>query len=132
MLSYGNGKTAEETATEIATEILCQRRFFWLKEKIRAVLSRLSEEEQALVEVRYFGKKKSRISNVFIEKKTGKPWSERKYFRRHERLCEKLDAMIKGVGITKEIYETDFAPTELFDTVERLVERKEAQYSSVS
>ena len=40
--------------------------------------------------------------------------------------------MIKGVGITKEIYETDFAPTELFDTVERLVERKEAQYSSVS
>lgn len=132
LLSYGNGKTAEETATEIATEILCQRRFFWLKEKLQAVLNRLSEEERALVEVRYFGKKKSRLDCVCVEKKTGKPWSERKYFRKHERLCEKLDAMIKGMGITKEIYESDFAPTELFDTVERFVERKERQYSSVS
>lgn len=132
LLSYGNGKSAEETAIEIAFEILSQRNFRWLKERLQAVLARLSEEERTLVEIRYFGKKKARFSEVCIEKSTGKPWSERKYFRRQDRLSKKLEAIVKGVGLTEEVFERDFACTELVQAVAKFVERKENQYSSVS
>ena len=132
LLSYGNGKSAEETATEIALEIVYQKRFSWLKDKLDLVFNRLSEEERALVEVRYFRKNKNRLSEVCREKTTGKLWSERKYFRRQERLSKKLEAMVKGVGLTEETFQEEFANTELIDSVRRFVERKENQYSSVS
>ena len=131
LLSYGNGKSAEETAMEIAYEIVCQRKFSWLKETLKGVIERLSEVERALVEVRYFGKKRTRLLEVCKEKSTGRLWSERKYFRCQDRLSQKLEAMIKR-AVSEEIFERDFASTDLIEAVGKFVQKKEDQYSSVS
>ena len=132
LLSYDGRWTAEQTAEYLAKEIIEMRRLEWLKGKVKRVLDKLTEEERALVEVRYFRKNKNRLSEVCREKTTGKLWSERKYFRRQERLSKKLEAMVKGVGLTEETFQEEFANTELIDSVRRFVERKENQYSSVS
>lgn len=131
LLSYGNGKSAEETAMEIAYEIVCQRKFSWLKETLKGVIDRLSEVERALVEVRYFGKKRTRLLEVCKEKSTGTLWSERKYFRCQDRLSQKLEAMIKR-AVSEETFERDFASTDLIEAVGKFVQKKEDQYSSVS
>ena len=122
LLSYGNGKSAEETAMEIAYEIVCQRKFSWLKETLKGVIDRLSEVERARVEVRYFGKKRTRLLEVCKEKSTGTLWSERKYFRRQAKAAEKVSAMFYGAGLTQERYLTEFVDMDIFRKIHRFVE----------
>lgn len=127
VLSYKSNLTAEQLAEYLVGEILEKQRFVWLKERVRAVLDKLNELEKTMVAVRYFGKK--RKEKLPKDTPFGK-WSERKYFREQERLGEKLVGMLLSAGITREVFEHWFLPTELFGKVRTYSKRQRKDVSS--
>ncbi len=118
LLSYDNGKSAVEIATYLAGEILEMRRLEWLKGKVAEVLARLTDVERTLVEIRYFGKTKR--LKCLLQKQKGtqplrKPFlTERTYFRRQQRLGEKLCGLFTLYGLTEDRFLTEFLPMEIF------------------
>ena len=73
-----------------------------------------------MVGARYFGKKK-----IPLHKAGEEPWSERKYFRRLEKVENKLGGMLIVAGITKEFFETRLMGVELIKKVYRHVQKRE-------
>ena len=59
------------------------------------------------------------IGKIFLNKLGlgGAAWSERKYFRRQNKLCERLGGALDRVGITEEVYLRDFAGLAIFQKV---------------
>ncbi|MBR2647127.1 MAG: hypothetical protein IKD47_06195 [Clostridia bacterium] len=49
-------------------------------------------------------------------------WSERAYFRRQQRLSEKVGAMLRASGLTKEKYLQEFASLEIFKKIHQYIE----------
>ena len=121
VLSYGSKKTAEQLTEYIAGEIIVKRNLECLKQDLEKVLDKLSDVEKCLVEIRYFGKRKQ-LRDFFKSEKGGEIWNEGKYFRRQKRLGEKLAAMMRSVGLTKERYLAEFAQVEIFKKIARFVE----------
>lgn len=126
ILSYRSPMAAERLAEYLAEEILCKDRLLWLKERIERLLEKLDKVERALVEIRYFGRKKR--MGEFLKAESEGGWSERKYFRMQDKLGEKLESLLHGLGVTKEVYLRDFEQTEIFKTVRK----KAARISSVA
>ncbi len=125
LLSYGNGKSAEETATYLAGEILQMRRLEWLKERVNEVLSKLTDVERTLVSVRYFGKKKRGkfLLGKRQEERLRPPlWTERTYFRKQQRLGEKLCGLFLLCGITEEVFMREFFVMQTFKKIYEGVE----------
>lgn len=123
VLSYKSRLSAEELAEYLAEEILRKEKLEWLRSVVEGVLKKLSDLERALLAIRYFGK--TRAAKNFTAAVAGRvtAWSEREYFRRQKRLSEKVGAMLRCAGMTKEKYLTEFAELELFKKVHRFVER---------
>jgi len=49
-------------------------------------------------------------------------WSERTYFRKQQRLGEKVAAMLRVSGVTKEVFDRDFSRLGIFKKIHRFVE----------
>ena len=121
ILSYDSKMTAERLAEYIAGEIITKRNLEGLKEDLEKVFGRLEETEKKLLEIRYFGKRKK--LRDFLKNGEGKEaWSERKYFRRQQRLGEKVALMMRSVGLTKERYDAEFAGLDIFQRIAKFVE----------
>ncbi len=125
ILSYRSGYTAERLALYLAEEILQKEKLEWLKERIERVLGKLSEVERTLVAIRYFGKERKIKRELADRKRNGEKyanvWSERKYFRRQNRLSEKVGAMLEGVGVTQEVFEREYAGLDIFKKIYKFV-----------
>ena len=116
VLSYNSPRTTEDLAEYLAKEILRKNNLLWLKGAIDGVLKRLNDTERALIEMRYFGKKK-----IPLHKEGEQPWSERKYFRQQQRVGEKVGGMLTVAGVTKEFFETRLEGVELIGKIHRFV-----------
>ncbi len=128
LLSYESSMTAERLAEYIAGEILCMDKLEWLKSTVEKVLDKLDEEERALLAIRYFGKRKKirrflALRHATEEDKNPNAWSEGKYFRRQHRLGEKVGAMLKSAGVTKEVYEQNYMHVDIFRKIHNFVEK---------
>ena len=125
LLSYEERWTAQQTAEYLAEEILNMRRLEWLKDRIEKMLSRLTDVERALTEIRYFGK--GRRLKSFLEKQknplTKRGWTERSYFRYQERLGEKLSSLLVLNGVTEEVYERELAPIDVIQKIFKAEQR---------
>ncbi len=134
LLSFDNRKSAEEAATEIAEEILEMRRLEWLKGKINEVLGRLTAVERMMVAIRYFGKVK-KIKSLFQKPRLdnplqGKALTERTYFRKQQRLGERLGVLLHAAGVTESVFTEEFLPMEIFAKIYRgVVEGKDRKIS---
>ena len=126
LLSYDGRWTAEQTAEYLAEEILNMRRLEELKEKVERVLSRLTDVDKTLVEIRYFGK--GRKLQGFLQKQknplTKRSWTERSYFRYQERLGEKIASLLALEGITEEKYKREFSPIDVMQKIEQMLKRR--------
>ena len=116
VLSYNSPRTTEDLAEYLAKEILRKNNLLWLKGAIDGVLKRLDDTERALIEMRYFGKKK-----IPLHKEGEQPWSDRKYFRQQQRVGEKVGGMLTVAGVTKEFFETRLEGVELIGKIHRFV-----------
>ncbi len=120
LLSYDNGKSAEEAAIYLAGEILEMRRLEWLKERVERVLARLTDVEKTLVAVRYFGKGK-RVKSLSKREKNDalcRPsFTERTYFRRQQRLGEKLCGLFVACEIDEVSFQKDYLSIPLFKKI---------------
>ena len=114
VLSFDSRTTAERLAEYIAGEIIVKERLQALKGQLDEVVDKLDETEKKLLAIRYFGKRK--LLCEFL-KNDSAAWSERKYFRRQNKLCERLGGALECVGITEEVYLRDFAGLAIFQKV---------------
>ena len=152
LLSYNGVWDTERLTEYLAGEILRKERLEWLRSVVEEALSELSDLERDLIAIRYFGKRnrlrrvvalaEDKKSNdertmdkkaiakkaVDVEKTANdcgvseKKLSKREYFRRQQRLAEKLSGMFWKKGLTKEVYLQDFAGAEVFERARRFVE----------
>lgn len=144
LLSYESSWDTEKLTEYLAEEILRKERLEWLCGVVKETLDELCDLEKDLVAIRYFGKRKRlraivSVSKEEIKGKTNgkskgcnecigegigieKKLSQRDYFRRQHRLAEKLNAIFKEKGLTKEVYLKEFAPLDVFEKVHRFVE----------
>lgn len=121
VLSYKSNLSTENLAEYIVGEILEKERLTWLKRVVSGVLDKLSDLERAMVGVRYFGHKRKEKLPAGTAFGT---WSERTYFREQERLGIKLGGMLTAAGLTAEVFEKWFAPTQLFETVHKYAKKR--------
>lgn len=126
LLSYRNHEQTEVLAEYLAEEILRKESLERLKVIVEGILERLSDVERTLIAIRYFGMKrkiKKAPIGIGAQKENLKnPFrSERNYFRKQQRLSEKVGAMLRCAGITKEVYLKEFAPIDLFSKIQRFV-----------
>lgn len=137
LLSY-NGVWDTERLTEyLAGEILRKESLEWLRGVVEETLLELSDLERDLIAIRYFGKRNRLYQVVALaedkkvndKKKTEntcgefeKKLSKREYFRKQQRLVEKLSGMFWKKGLTKEVYLQYFAGVEVFERARRFVE----------
>ena len=123
LLSYRSDKSATEIAEYIAGEIVEKGRLVWLKSVVGEILEKLSDGERTLIAIRYLRtERKIKKPLQPIGAKTAyTAWSESKYFRMQQRLGEKVGAMLKKAGVTKELFEALFMPTDIFGPVYRCV-----------
>ena len=138
LLSYRSTKTAEEMAITIAEDILEKQKLVWLKERVGQALDSLTDVEKTLIGIRYFGKERKRklaktsgqalAENGAVQRKDGQ-WSERKYFRVQNRLCEKLRAIFVRLGLTEEVFEREFACLELFEKIGAYIQKTNERIS---
>ena len=118
LLSYDSRLDTESLAVYLAEEILRKNCLEWLKGVIEQTLGKMSPLERALIETRYFGKKKQ--EELFP---TGQAWSERKYFRYQQKVGEKIGGMLSVAGVTKEVFDKELADLDLIRKIHRHVEK---------
>lgn len=129
ILSYKSMAPAEETVTYLAEEIIRKEKLEWLKNTVESVLDKLTDVERTLVAIRYFGKPQKARLFVRVKSKSQDTesltrqgmWSERGYFRKQQRLSEKVGAMLKTAGLSEEVYQRDFAAMEMFSKIHRFI-----------
>ncbi len=127
ILSYGDRRNAEETAEYLAGEIISMRSLEWLKARVSEVFDKLTDEERALVKIRYCGKSKRLQSGKDGAGQRIGAWTERTYFRRQARLGEKLGELLALAGVTEEVYLNEFAQMELFEKISRYLSAKKEE-----
>lgn len=124
LLSYDGRWTAEQTAEYLAKEIIEMRRLEWLKGKVKRVLDKLTEEERALVEIKYFGKRKKWQFLFNKENPSAGKWTERSYFRRQQRLGEKLSALFIAEGIDEKRFVDELSGVSILKKVACALEKR--------
>lgn len=122
LLSYKSEALAERLVEYIAEEIINKRKLEWLKHAVEAVLERLDVTEKTLVAIRYFQKERT-IKRKPLSVENAPSWSASTYFRKQNRLGEKVGAMLREYGVTNEVFENDFAPLDIFRRISRFVEQ---------
>ena len=144
LLSYNSAWSTEKLTEYLAEEILRKERLEWLKGVVEEVLGSLNSLEKDMVAIRYFGKrsllpsvmdcinqqrgsdgktaKKSALKEEQNKKGREYKAGERAYFRKQQRLEDKLSGMLKEKGLTKEVYQTQFAALDIFEKIHRFVE----------
>lgn len=123
ILSYDSRWDAEKLTEYLAEEILSKNHLIWLRQLIERVVARLNEVERVLLSIRYFGQ--TRCAQVFKEqsKEIGAlAWSERTYFRKQQRLGEKVAAMLCVDGLTRDVFDRDFAHLDIIGRIHKFVE----------
>ena len=130
LLSYNGRQTAERLAEYLAKEIIRARNLVWLRTSLERVFARLTEEERALVALRYFRRKGA--MKAFLEKTGQAPWTDGKTARRQDKLSKKLEAMIRFEGVSEELYKVLFADMELFQKIKKYIEREQEKKAPVS
>jgi len=123
VLSYRNQRSAEDTATYIAGEILRKRNLEWLKNCVERTLDKLLPIERTLVQIRYFGKERKikKATSACERSASYGRWSDSKYFRRLRRISEKVGLMLEREGLSEEIFLRDFVHDELFEKIYQFV-----------
>ena len=121
ILSYRSDALAEKLVEYIAEEIINKRKLEWLKDAVEAVLERLDTMEKTLVAIRYFQKERA-IKRKPLSVENAPSWSASTYFRKQNRLGEKVGAMLREYGVSKEVFEADFASMDIFRKIYRFVE----------
>lgn len=129
LLSYRSQKSAEELVEYLAKEIICKNRLEYLKKILDGIMDKLDETEKALLDFRYFSTCKNR--KKALNEKSGEmekisAWSESTYFRRQTKLANKIEALLEGAGFSEEIFERDFAFIDVFQCVEKFLQRSGA------
>ena len=120
MLSYDSAWDTERLTEYLAEEILRKERLQWLRSVVGEALKELTDLEKDLVAIRYFGKK--RLLQDLQKNRFGERISERDYFRRQQRLAEKLSGLLREKGVTQDVYMKDFAAVDIFQKIHRFVE----------
>ena len=127
VLSYESRLTTEQLAEYLAGEIIEKNSLEWLKDTVAKVIAKLSEEERTLLDIRYFGKTKK--LRDFLKgqaqkrKNGGEGCSQRMYFRRQQRLADKLGAMLYYAGVTQKVYDEHFKNMGIFRKLHLFVEQ---------
>lgn len=116
ILSYRGNKSAEELVEKIVETILEKEKLERLKAVVETVLGKLSEEERALIAIRYFGGARKMKNALPVD-----GWSESKYFRKQARLFNKVCAIVKGTGLTEDVFEREYASIDIFERVCKFV-----------
>ena len=129
LLSYNGRQTAERLAEYLAQEILRARNLVWLRTSLERVFARLTEEERALLALRYFRRKGA--MKAYCERTQQKPWTDGKLARRQARLSKKLEAMLEFEGVNKDVYDALFSNLSLFQKIDRCLKREEEKKSPV-
>lgn len=122
VLSYHSPRGAERLAEYLAEEVLRKNCLLWLKEVIEKTLGKLSELEQRLIEMRYFGRRRNAALTYRGKDGVEKPWSERKYFRAQQKLGDKIGGMLVLAGITKTWFENNLLGVELIGKIYRYLQ----------
>lgn len=122
VLSYHSPRGTLHLAEYLAEEILRKNCLLWLKEVIEKTLNKLSDLERTLVGMRYFGHKRKIPLTYKGKDGVEKPWSERKYFRRQQKLGDKIGGMLTVAGITKPWFEANLLGVELIGKIYRYIE----------
>lgn len=104
LLSYRSKYGAMHDLEAVAEEIFLAERLDALKAVVDKILDKLNLEERFLLEYRYFRRKK--ILKTFGEIL---PCSERGYFRKQERLLQKVTFLLAAEGVTKDYFLEAFA-----------------------
>ena len=117
LLSYRSHRDAMSDLTAVAEEILLSRRLDALKSLIDCLLVRLNKEEKFLLEYRYFRRKK-----VLAQFEGEIACSERSYFRKQEKLLNKISAFLFARGMREEYFFEAFKHSECLMKVLRAIE----------
>ncbi len=129
LLSYKGRQTAEDLAEYLAQEILRARNLVWLRTSMERVFARLTEEERALLSLRYFRRKGA--MKAYFERTNQEPWTDGKFARRQARLAKKLEAMLEFEGVNKDVYDALFSNLSLFQRIERYIKKEEEKKTPV-
>ncbi len=122
ILSYRYVAPCEGLVAYIAEEICRKDKLVWLRGVLDTVVQGLSETERALLEMRYFGKKRKTSANGACKRVEG--WSESTYFRRQRRLEKRLEGLLKNAGMTEQVFDEWFAPMSVFKEVCKGLQRR--------
>lgn len=120
VLSYESSLTTEQLAEYLAGEIIEKNRLQWLKNTVKTIIDKLTDEERTLLDIRYFGQTKK--LRDFLNGQARKGCSERTYFRLQSRLAEKLGAMLFYAGVTQKLYDEEYKNMDIFRKIHKFVE----------
>lgn len=93
-LSFYSNKPCYDYAERIAKLISDKRRLLLLKEEIASVLSKMTEEEMALIGYKYF---KNRPIDGF-------DYKSRKYFRKQKKVLEKFVTLLDNAKLDEKTF----------------------------
>ncbi len=122
VLSYFADGSAYEQAEYVAEQIIEMRKLEELKGRVGEALTRLSALERVLVDIRYFGKTKDILAALALAESGTRTWTERTYFRRQTRLGEKLEGLLRAVGLTEEVFRREYENTPTFQHIRKCLE----------
>lgn len=121
LLSYNGRSTAWELAEYLSEELIRQQNLSWLKQTVKGILDKLTDEERALLSIRYFGHT-DKMRNFALCK-----WNKRTYFRRQAKLSKKIGELLTVAGVTKAVYLRDFKNLDIFRKIDAFVEQGKDQ-----
>lgn len=116
ILSYKNTQSTEGLVRYVTKQICLREKLLWLDALVKGVVNDLDETDKALLQIRYFGKKRKNIKKggVFTDIAT---WSASKYFRRQNKLEQRIQERLVRCGLTEQVFDEWFAPMEIFRMV---------------
>ena len=113
VLSYKSTQSTEGLVRYVVKQICRREKLLWLEEILKSVVDGLDETDKALLQIRYFGKKrKNAQKGGAFEDIAG--WSASKYFRRQNKLEQRIERMLIRCGLTEQVFDEWFAPMEIF------------------
>ena len=123
LLSYRSHRDAMQDLKAVAEEMLLGARLDLLKNSVDSLLLKMSREELFLLEYRYFRRKKT-LAQLWGTINC----SERGYFRKQERLLQKISAYFAARGMTEakfyDAFQNGYCLMKVLRAIERGDEKK--------
>ena len=113
ILSYKNMYATEGLVRYVAGQICRREKLLWLNEILQSVVDGLDETDKALLQIRYFGKKRKNTQKGGAFGDIAK-WSASKYFRMQRKLEQRVEQRLIHNGLTEQVFDEWFAPMEIF------------------